>query len=224
MDKLDFLNKYRDNVELVSINDVDSFITNEWKNVFKEETQNKRVKNTVSIWKKHCEKELRNTINYLSEHLIDVSLIKTSYGISVIYELIMMDGSIDYYEGLLPIHDYENELFIWNSIPESLKSFYSFVHNGFNYYAGQNMGILPVQKVTCMNDYDWGIIEDLKLDILFSMKSTYIFFETGMGGYVLLDMQNYGDENSIVWFSRKKPIYNKNFWDIVDEWIVMGFN
>ena len=38
MDKLDFLNKYRDNVELVSINDVDSFITNEWKNVFKEET------------------------------------------------------------------------------------------------------------------------------------------------------------------------------------------
>ena len=86
------------------------------------------------------------------------------------------------------------------------------------------MGILPVQKVTCMNDYDWGIIEDLKLDILFSMKSTYIFFEIGMGGYVLLDMQNYGDENSIVWFSRKKPIYNKNFWDIVDEWIVMGFN
>lgn len=49
MDKLDFLNKYRDNVELVSINDVDSFITNEWKNVFKEETQNKRVKNTISI-------------------------------------------------------------------------------------------------------------------------------------------------------------------------------
>ena len=129
MDKLDFLNKYRDNVELVSINDVDSFITNEWKNVFKEETQNKRVKNTISIWKKHCEKELRNTINYLSEHLIDVSLIKTSYGISVIYELIMMDGSIDYYEGLLPIHDYEKELFIWNSIPESLKSFYlSLIH------------------------------------------------------------------------------------------------
>ena len=54
MDKLDFLNKYRDNVELVSINDVDSFITNEWKNVFKEETQNKRVKNTISILKKHC--------------------------------------------------------------------------------------------------------------------------------------------------------------------------
>lgn len=224
MDKLDFLNKYRDNVELVSINDVDSFITDEWKNVFKERTQNKRVQNTIGIWKKYCEKELRNTINYLSEHLINVNLIKTSYGISVIYELIMMDGNIDYYEGFLSMNDYDKELLIWNSIPESLKTFYSFIHNGFYYYASQDMGILPVQKITCMNDYDWGIIEDLNLEVQFSLKSTYIFFETGMGEYVLLDTQKYGDENSIVWFSRKKPMYNKNFWDIVDEWIVMGFN
>lgn len=36
--------------------------------------------------------------------------------------------------------------------------------------------------------------------------------------------QNFGDENSVVWFSREKPMYDKNFWDIVDEWIVMGFN
>ena len=224
MDKLDILNKFRDNVELVSINDVDSFITDEWKNVFNEKTQNKRVQNTIDIWKKHCEKELRNTINYLSEHLMDVSLIKTSYGISVIYELIMLDGSIDYYEGLLSINDYDKELLIWNSIPKSLKTFYSFIHNGFYYCASQDIGILPVQKITCMNDYDWGIIEDLKLEVQFTLKSTYIFFETGMGGYVLLDTQKYGDENSIVWFSRKKPMYNKNFWDIVDEWIVMGFN
>lgn len=224
MDKLDFLKRYRDKVELISIDDVDSFITDEWKNVFKEKTQYKRIQNTISIWKKYCGKELRNTISYLSEHLIDVSLIETSYGISVIYELIMIDGSIDYYEGLLSINDNNKEFFFWNSIPESLKSFYSFVHNGFYYYASQNMGILPVQKVTCMNDYDWGIIEDLKLEVPFNLKSTYIFFETGMGGYVLLDMQKYGDENSIVWFSRQKPMYDKNFWDIVDEWIVMGFN
>lgn len=38
MDKLDFLNKYRGDVEPISINDVDSFITDEWKNVFKEKT------------------------------------------------------------------------------------------------------------------------------------------------------------------------------------------
>lgn len=224
MDNFDFIKKYRDNVDLISIDDVDSFITDEWKSIFKEIVQSKRIQNVINIWKKHSKKELRNTINYLSEHLIDVSLVKTSYGISVIYELIMMDGSIDYYEGLLSINDYDKKFLNWDSIPESLKNFYSYVHNGFYYYASQNMGILPIQKVTCMCDYDWGIIEDLKLEIPFNMNSTYIFFETGMGGYVLLDTQKYKDENSVVWFSNKKPMFDKNFWDIVDEWIVMGFN
>ena len=136
----------------------------------------------------------------------------------------MMDGSIDYYEGLLCINDYNKKFAMWDSIPESLKTFYSFVHNGFYYYASQNMGILPIEKVTCMNDYDWGIIEDLNLKVPFNMESTYIFFETGMGGYVILDVANNHDENSMVWFSANKPMYDKNFWDIVDEWIVMGFN
>ncbi len=224
MERLDLLKKYRDDVQLLSVDDVDSLITDEWKAVFKEKIQSIRIQKVIDIWKKHSEKELKNTISYLSEHLIDVILIKTSFGVSVIYELIMMDGSVDYYEGFVPINDYGKEFDEWESIPESLRNFYSFVHNGFYYYASQNMGILPIQRVTCMDDYDWGVIEDLNLEIPFCMNSTYIFFETGMGGYVLLDTHNCGDKNSVVWFSRKKPMYNKNFWDIVDEWIVMGFN
>lgn len=110
MERLDLLKKYRADVELLSIDDVDSFITDEWKDVFKEKIQFIRIQNVINIWKKHSEKELKNTISYLSEHLIDVSLIKTSFGISVIYELIMMNGSVDYYEGLLSINDYEKNL------------------------------------------------------------------------------------------------------------------
>lgn len=224
MDKLLFLKEYRDNVELISIDDLNCFITDEWRSVFTESAPYNRIQNTINIWIRYCGEELRNTIRYLSEHLIDVTLIKSSYGISVIYELTMMDGSIDYYEGLLSTNNYDEEFLFWDKIPESLRKFYNFVHNGFYYYCSRNMGILPIQEVSCMNDYDWGIIEDFNLEIMFSLKSTYIFFETGMGGYVLLDMQNRGAEISIVWFSRKKPMYNKNFWDIVDEWIVMGFN
>ena len=224
MERLDYLKKYRNDVKKISIDYVDSFITDEWKAVFKEKIQSKRIQNVIDIWKKHSEKELKNTISYLSEHLLDVCLVKTSIGISVIYELVMMDGCVDYYEGLLPISDYKKEFGKWENVPESLKEFYSFVHNGFYFYASQNMGILPIQRVTCMDDYDWGIIEDLDLEVLFGMNSTYIFFETGMGGYVLLDTQNCGDENSVVWFSKSKPMYDKNFWDIVDEWIVIGFN
>lgn len=130
MERIDLLKKYRDDVELLSVDDVDSPITDEWKDVFKEKLQSTRIQKVINIWKKHSEKELKNTISYLSEHLIDVSLIKTSFGVSVIYELIMMDGSVDYYEGFLSINDYDKEFGKWESIPESLRNFYSFVHNG----------------------------------------------------------------------------------------------
>ena len=82
MDKFEFLKQYRDNIELISVNDINSYISEEWRSVFNEKIQHNRIQNTINIWKKHCEKELRNTISYLSENLIDVSLVKTSYGIS----------------------------------------------------------------------------------------------------------------------------------------------
>ena len=63
MKMIDILRKYRDNVELISIDDVDSFITDEWKAVFKEKIQSKRIQNVIDIWKKHSEKKLKNTIS-----------------------------------------------------------------------------------------------------------------------------------------------------------------
>ena len=39
MDKIEFLKRYRDDVEMISINDVNSIITDEWQNVFKEKEQ-----------------------------------------------------------------------------------------------------------------------------------------------------------------------------------------
>ncbi|MBL1705580.1 SMI1/KNR4 family protein, partial [Klebsiella pneumoniae] len=29
--------------------------------------------------------------------------------------------------------------------------------------------------------------------------------------------------NATLWWTNKEPRYNMNFWDIVDEWIVIGF-
>lgn len=63
MKMIDILRKNRDNVELISIDDVDSFITDEWKTVFKEKIQSKRIQNVIDIWKKYSEKELKNTIS-----------------------------------------------------------------------------------------------------------------------------------------------------------------
>ncbi|YAR64077.1 hypothetical protein ACUIAK_20075 [Bacillus cytotoxicus] len=44
-----------------------------------------------------------------------------------------------------------------------------------------------------------------------------------MGGYVAIDLNNCTDEVATLWFTNDNPEYNVNFWDVVDEWIVIGF-
>jgi len=43
-----------------------------------------------------------------------------------------------------------------------------------------------------------------------------------MGGYVAIDLNNCIDDVATLWFTNDQPDYNVNFWDIVDEWIVIG--
>ena len=43
-----------------------------------------------------------------------------------------------------------------------------------------------------------------------------------MGGYIIV--KTYNDySNAIVWFDDDEPIYDENIWDILDEWLYLGF-
>ena len=43
MDKFEFLKQYRDNIELISVNDINSYISEEWRSVFNEKIQHNRI-------------------------------------------------------------------------------------------------------------------------------------------------------------------------------------
>jgi hypothetical protein len=45
-----------------------------------------------------------------------------------------------------------------------------------------------------------------------------------MGGYVVIDTENCSNVSGTLWWSKKMPKYGIDFWDIVDEWIVIGFD
>lgn len=232
--KLEFLKEYSDEVEIeiIPYYDMDkidyTLIPKEWYELFAEKDSKKRIESVMGIWKQHVGNELRNTISYLSEHLINVELIRKNDKYSILYTLMSVDEEPDdeeYYEGGNPLDIFNNKVLekYWDNIPKSVRKFYEVVHNGFYYYASVAMGLVPLECVTFFDDDEWGIIEELKEPLQIDLKTTYGFFKSGMGGYVAIDYNNCEDDNATIWWVNKAPKYNINFWDVVDEWIVIGF-
>ena len=165
--------------------------------------------------------ELRNTISYLSRHLEEVELMNTNGRYSILYTIKTDNEEILYYEGKSQ-DEFNNEELekSWDKIPSTIRNFYRTVHNGFYFYASQSMGLVPLENVT-FDDDEWGIIEELEEPLQIDLQTTFGFFKSGMGGYVAVDYKNSNNDNATLWWTNKEPRYNMNFWDIVDEWIVV---
>jgi hypothetical protein len=224
--KLEFLRKYHRNIRLINIKEINSkLIPSEWHMAFMEKDIKCRIKKILSIWEKYSGIELRNTISYLYENIVEIDLIEYDGKYSILYSIKTSDGEIEYYEGGNPEDKFNNpELEMsWSKIPDSIRRFYENVHDGFYFYASQSMGLVTRQSVTYFNDDEWGIIEDLEESIKIDLRTTFGFFKSGMGGYVAIDYTNCDNNNATLWFSNNQPRYNINFWDVVDEWIVIGF-
>ncbi len=228
--KLKFLREYfSDNVKLIPSIEIFN-INNEtlpslWVELFSEKNVEKRIDFILSIWKKYVAEELRNTISYLSEHLEEVELMMVDGRYSTLYTIKTDSGKTIFYEGRNPNDLFNNEVLkdSWSEIPSSIRTFYANVHNGFYYYASRSMGLVPLENVTYFDDDEWGIIEELEEPLQINLETTFGFFKSGMGGYVAIDTNNCVNDNATLWWTNKEPRYNINFWDVVDEWIVIGF-
>ena len=227
--KLEFLRKYKRYVQITSTDEIKRIEQNKipksWYGLFSEENMDKKINFLLEIWKGHVGVELRNTISYLSDHLEAVQLMESSGRYSILYTIKTDSGETQFYEGGNPKEAFNNFILeeSWSKLPLSIRTFYQDVHNGFYFYASQAMGLVPLKDVTYFDDDEWGIIEELEELLQINLKTTFGFFKSGMGGYVAIDYTNCNDDNATLWWTNKQPRYNVNFWDIVDEWIVIGF-
>ena len=162
---------------------------------------------------------------YLEENLDYIELIKVDGELSMLYSIKGENDNIEYYEGKLPNTGFSNNdlLINWGKMPSSIRIFYEKINNGFYFYASHSMGLVPFNEVTYFADDEWGILEELDEPLAIKLESTFGFFNSGMGGYVAIDYNNCDNGKATLWFSSRQPRYNINFWDIVDEWIVIGF-
>ncbi|WP_394511865.1 SMI1/KNR4 family protein [Priestia aryabhattai] len=228
MDKLSFLQQYRKSIEFVSNEDLLNIkkenIPKEWVEVFIETDKTERKDKLIALWNRVCEKELSHTISYLKENLVDVELIIDNGQYAILYSVKSENDEILYYEGGIPnksIYDLDMQQ-TWSSIPQSIVKFYGKLHNGFYYMPSRAMGLVPLERVTYFKEDEWGILDDLEHPLEINLDTTYGFFENGMGGYVAVDLNNCTDNRATLWFTNDQPEYSVDFWDIVDEWILIG--
>ena len=228
MNKLSFLQQYRKSIEFVSNEDLLNIkkenIPKEWVEVFIETDKTERKDKLIALWNRVCEKELSHTISYLKENLVDVELIIDNGQYAILYSVKSENDEILYYEGGIPnksIYDLDMEQ-AWSSVPQSIVKFYGKLHNGFYYMPSRAMGLVPLERVTYFKEDEWGILDDLEHPLEINLDTTYGFFENGMGGYVAVDLNNCTDNRATLWFTNDQPEYSVDFWDIVDEWILIG--
>lgn len=228
MNKLSFLQQYRKSIEFVSNEDLLNIkkenIPEEWVEVFIETDKTERKDKIIALWNRVCEKELSHTISYLKENLVDVELIIDNGQYAILYSVKSENDEILYYEGGIPnksIYDLDMQQ-AWSSVPQSIVKFYGKLHNGFYYMPSRAMGLVPLERVTYFKEDEWGILDDLEHPLEINLDTTYGFFENGMGGYVAVDLNNCTDNRATLWFTNDQPEYSVDFWDIVDEWILIG--
>ncbi|MCU7744051.1 SMI1/KNR4 family protein [Priestia megaterium] len=228
MNKLSFLQQYRKSIEFVSNEDLLNIkkenIPKEWLEVFIETDKTERKDKLIALWNLICEKELSHTISYLKENLVDVELIIDNGQYAILYSVKSENDEILYYEGGIPnksIYDLDMQQ-AWSSVPQSIVKFYGKLHNGFYYMPSRAMGLVPLERVTYFKEDEWGILDDLEHPLEINLDTTYGFFENGMGGYVAVDLNNCTDNRATLWFTNDQPEYIVDFWDIVDEWILIG--
>ncbi|MEX2948704.1 SMI1/KNR4 family protein [Staphylococcus warneri] len=192
-------------------------IPDKWKRVLLTKDKTQKVNLTIEIWKNGFSKKLSNVLNYMSRNLIDCELIKNKEQYYIVYILQHPTSETIYYLGGLDSNNTNLE-----TLPNDLKEFYQEVHNGFYFFPGKFMGLQEIKDVEVMSEYDWGVISDLDIHIDFNLDDYIIIFATGMGGYIVVKAHN-DNSNAIIWFDDDEPIYDENIWDILDEWLYLGF-
>ena len=229
-EKIAFLNKYtlssEKKVEFITDKStiLNALIPEYWKVAFVTRDMKERKSIIFSEWKKYEEQELRNTILYLQTYLTNIELMKIGDEYSVLYTILGFKTKMEFfYEGKNPVTEQEFKEKIKypiEKIDNSIIDFYTKIHNGFYDFTSKSMGLDALKVINPVSDFEWEYEDQLDMDL----TSCYNFFSNGMGTYVVLDLNQNLETGAYLWSTKELPKGNLNFWDIIDEWIVIGLD
>ena len=217
-EKIAFLNKYtlssEKKVEFVTDEStiLNAPIPEYWKVAFLTDNLEDRKSAILGEWRKYLARELSNTILYLKTYLTNIELMKIGDEYSILYTILSYKTQkIAFYEGKNPLSESNfGKKFdcTVENIDKTIVDFYTKVHNGFYYYPIKTMGLDSAENIDSMADFEWEYEDQLEMDLT----------------YIVLDLtQNIGT-GAYLWSTKELPKGNLNFWDFIDEWIIIGLD
>lgn len=223
MNKLEILEEYNFDaameVKLFEAEELNSeikeFIPETWAEALCEKDLEEKLNKIIALWENVLPEELSITIEYLRDNLRDADLIRLGERFYMLYSIMSGDEEMLYYIGGNPMDSDLNAI----KLPDCISVFYEKLHNGFYDYCSKGMGLVETQNISCMAEDEWGILEELEEPLQLDLSSSYSLFETGSGGYIVIDLSA---ERAAIWFTEDQPEYGVEFWDAVDEWITIG--
>jgi hypothetical protein len=196
-----------------------------WERLLNQDRE-QRIAATLLLWEGVVGTQMSNTVAYLRAHLTDVELLRVDQSYYLLYSLTNLEGAPRYYVGGNPLRpDFGTNQTLrleWSRLPASLRSFYEDLHDGFYEFSSRSSGPDGLANVVRMADLEWGIIDQLGLDLQIELATSYAFFNNGGSGYVVIDLSSADAEQATLWWADDAPRYGIKFWDLVDDWTVIG--
>jgi hypothetical protein len=203
-------------VELVAAAPPDAAVPEVWRTILRG-ARAERVAAAVAAWRGLAASGLPQTIDRLAGRLEDVELMRVGSSWHLLYS--MGGGRPVYWAGSTPAQARPGAALgaSWDSFPASLRQFYQFQDGFYSFTDGA--GLAPLARVLRLGDLEWGVIEDLSLAVQVDLNTTFAFCANGAGGYAAIDAGDCDRDKAVLWWATEAPVYDLNFWEIVDAWL-----
>lgn len=167
-------------IQLISPETIKTYDFNdEWKQILSKDDRNTRIKETIKLWKKYTD-NFDVLIKLFDKKLVSIDSVLCDDQVQVIYTFID-NQEMQCYIGAMPLKEYDD---IVDKLPEELRDFYYYVHNGFINYQNNDMGPMGIKDFYCLGD------DLLQSEFIegWSVKDSYLIFSNGGGDGIVFDV------------------------------------
>ncbi|WP_299493408.1 hypothetical protein [uncultured Shewanella sp.] len=224
---LSYLNDYVSEPKVLNLSqltlDEQKLIPQSWLSILALEGKERFTK-ALSYWQPIAS-EMSEVLFYLDNNIVSIDLVHHQYGYCLVYGVISEDDpDITYYEARNPKTMQMSSAVAdsWLLLPENMRQFYEQFHNGWYCLASGSMGLSPVEDFFFLADEEWGILDDIDMPPV-DLSKTLAVYTNGAGGYLCFEFKDSKDLSALLWWSSDAPMLDLNFWDVADEWTLMGF-